>query len=87
MEQPLYIDILDTVMLPCAEKVRCRLYKSFHGMMTPSNTSKKATQWFEKKSVNILEWPAPCLNLWTNVKKAAATSQPTTSELLWKIIQ
>ena len=57
----------------------------------PKHTSKKAKKWFADNIINIMEWLPqssnlnPIENLWTDVKKAVNTCNPTSNEAHWMV--
>ena len=55
MDQHVYVDILQNVMLPYAENE-----KAFSRTMTPS---KKAKKWFADNIIDIMEWPPQSADL------------------------
>ena len=66
------------------DQPKCRLFgSSSRTPMTPSTREKK--KWFADNIINIMEWPpqSPVLtsieNLWTDVKKAVHTCNPTSN--------
>ena len=69
MDQHVYVDILQIVMLPYAED-EMPFICVFQQDIDPKHTSKKAKKWFADNVIDIMEWPAQSLNLWTYVKRA-----------------
>ncbi|KNC30997.1 hypothetical protein FF38_03163 [Lucilia cuprina] len=93
MDQHVYVDILENVMLPYAEEEMPLLWV-FQQDKDPKHTSRKARQWLLDHSINIMKWPAqspdlnPIENLWADVKKKILSeAKPTNNEQLWKVIK
>jgi len=92
MDQRVYVDIMDTIMLPFA-KYEMPLVWVFQQDNDPKHTSMKAKKRFGNNSVNVMEWPPkspdlnPTENLWSDVKKAVAASKPTYIGSLWGVIK
>jgi len=92
MDQNVYVDILETVMLPYAE-YKMPLLWVFQQDNDPKHTSRKARSWFETNRVNVLEWPAqspdlnPIENLWSDVKKDVSKAKPKNNMDLWATVQ
>ena len=59
----------------------------------PKHTSRKAKQWFESNSTDVMEWPPqspdlnPVENLWAEVKVDVAKSNPKNANDLWVVVQ
>ena len=92
MDQHVYVDILDKVMLPYAD-YEMPFSWVFQQDNDPKHTSKKAKNWFEEYKVNVMEWPAqspdlnPIENLWADVKEVVAAAKPTTKGSLWNVVK
>lgn len=90
MDQAVYVEILDKVMLPYAEN-EMPLKWVFQQDNDPKHTSRKAKEWFRIKKIELLPWPAqspdinPIENLWADVKKAVARARPTNNKELWEV--
>jgi len=63
MDQHIYTDLLENVMLPYAED-DMPLAWTFQQDNDPKHTSQKARKWFEQKSIRVMQWSAqsPDLN-------------------------
>ena len=89
MDQHVYVDILQNVMLPYAEDEM-----PFIWVLQQDNdpTSKKSKKWFADNIIYITEWPPqsadlnPIENLSTDVKKAVHTCNPTSNEAIWMVV-
>ena len=92
MDQIIYVDILDKVMLHYTE-FQMPLLWVFQQDNDPNHTKKQAKKWFEEKKVNIMEWQAqsadlnPIENLWADVKIAVAATKPTSNQALWNVFK
>ena len=92
MDQNIYVDILDKVMLPYTE-FQMPLLWVFQQDNDPNHTNKKAKKWFEEKKVNIMEWLAqsldlnPIENLWADFKIAVAVTKLTSNQAFWNVVK
>ena len=92
MDQQVYVDILQNVMLPYAKNVMPFIWV-FQRYNDPKHTSKKANMQFADNIIDILEWLLqspdlnPIENLWADIKKAVHICNPTSNEALWMVVK
>ena len=90
MHQFQCIKILEE-LLPYAQEEMPRKWM-FQQDNDPKHASKRATSWFQKKRVEVSEWPAqspdlnPIENLWSDIKNAVSEAKPIHSQELWDVV-
>ena len=77
MDRFVYKDLLETVMLPYAEK-NMPLVWQFQQDNDPKHSSKLVSEWFRQHNLKVVEWSSqssdlnPIENLWSELKRKLA---------------
>ena len=96
MDATLYTSILDDYMFTTVDHFGMgRDDFVFQQDNDPKHTSKLAREWFDKHSVELLDWPAqspdlnPIEHLWQHLKRklVAYEKHPTSMHELWQRVQ
>lgn len=92
MDQRMYAEILNEVMLPYAEE-NMPLKWVYQQDNDPKHTSKLVKEWFRVNKVDVMPWPAqspdlnPIENLWADVKQKVSEKKPSNVEALWNTVR
>lgn len=96
MNSDTYIDMLDKVLVPSVRKIydtRRNLRYIYQQDNAPCHKAKKTMEYFKKKNICVLDWPAqspdlnPIENLWTHLKNEIPQHNPKRKSDLFEFVQ
>lgn len=93
MTKEVYLDILERNLLPSKKKLRLQSNFIFQQDGDPKNTAKVVSEWFTKKRINKMDWPAqspdmnPIEHLSTIMKRKVRCRSPKNKSELEKALR
>lgn len=92
MTKEIYLEILETIMLPYAEE-NMPLRWIYQQDNDPKHTAYVVKAWFAQHNVEVLDWPSqspdlnPIENLWKDLKSRISNKKTSNKNALWEEIQ
>ena len=87
-----YIRLLNSAMFPSVEKLFQNGEYIYQQDNAPCHKAKRVMEFFQRKGVSIMDWPAqspdlnPIENLWTILKQKVHNSKPSSLDVLWETV-